>query len=420
MEAALDLYRIALANAPRPVPADLLMQMSGDLGKAGQLAHSLLLTEPHFDPAEHGLIVGNNLIKSHLELGHVDAAEHIKEQLFALNRPDWKQTLNFWDTEIAKARLVQRPANSETGVQTVPQVTLHTILGPVWLPSPSPAEELFPRTQTSLHVSFLGASASMPSDARVQLQLADTPGRLSRALPLFLAEQAFFRLPATVETLVPWAQLQPGSFIFSGQSWQDAEAARFAAMSQPASDYVVTTHLFPSAAAANPWRAELRLVRVADSACAGTTEISFPIAASEPSLLTLADQLIALLVQNARLTASPSPAMHYVLPPGRLSDYMLRLEQLLATRCAAMPDPHRGTLNGERNILDGNLDLCLAFPANVPARLILAQTVVSMNKIRPDVNAEFLPRLERLQQVLPLAEPAGSAVASILKDLGRT
>ena len=50
------------------------MQISGDLGNAAHLPELLQLVEPHFVAEVHGLPVGNNLIKAHLDLGQLDAA----------------------------------------------------------------------------------------------------------------------------------------------------------------------------------------------------------------------------------------------------------------------------------------------------------------------------------------------------------
>jgi tetratricopeptide (TPR) repeat protein len=88
---ALELYRVGLNNAGRPAPTDLLVQMSGDLGNHGHLSEALALTEVAFVPKEHGLLVGNNLIKAHLDMGQIEAAAKILDQLYSLERPDWKE-----------------------------------------------------------------------------------------------------------------------------------------------------------------------------------------------------------------------------------------------------------------------------------------------------------------------------------------
>lgn len=58
-----------------------------------------------------------------------------------------------------------------------------------------------------------------------------------------------------------------------------------------------------------------------------------------------------------------------------LNDYLLRLEHLLAVRLAASLSPGSSFLHGEREIIDGNLQLCLSYPANVTVRVLLLQTL---------------------------------------------
>ncbi|QVQ27925.1 tetratricopeptide repeat protein [Achromobacter deleyi] len=101
---AIALYQESLARAGSPAPADLLMQMSADLGNAGLIQEIPPLTSPHFHPETHGLNVGNNLIKALLHLGRLDDARRILDQLHALNRPDWKNHLAYWDNALAQAR----------------------------------------------------------------------------------------------------------------------------------------------------------------------------------------------------------------------------------------------------------------------------------------------------------------------------
>ena len=71
-------------------------------------------------------------------------------------------------------------------------------------------------------------------------------------------------------------------------------------------------------------------------------------------------------------------------------------------------------LSGERDIINGNLQLCLACPDNVVTRLLLAQTVVAMKKVRPAVVAEFQERISLLEEHHPLGDAAGTVVQRIL------
>ena len=411
LEEALAMYQECLARVAKPVPTDLLMQMSGDLGNAGHLPELLSLTEPHFDVHAHGLQVGNNLIKAHLDLGQIDAARRILNQLYTLNRMDWKQNLSFWDTQIAKARVASIPVE-----QNALKISMLTNEGPVWLKSSSPAAGLFPvKSSDALVIAFLGCTAEMASkEQSVKRQMADTPGRLSRAVPLFLAEQVSFGSRARVQTLVPWILNEGGGFVLSGVAWKDEEAADHSRQGQTKSDYVVTTHLKTQA---EPWTVELRLIRSIDGQCLGTLNTSFPSAKPQDAIPDLARQLLTLLAQQAKVEPQPVPASYQVPTSEQFPLYLLRLEQLLTIRCGSMDGLSPGFLSGEREIVDGNLQLCLAYPNNVSTRILFAQTLLAMKKIRPDILLEFKEKIALLQKEKPLSEPAHGVVQRMLNEV---
>ena len=88
---------------------------------------------------------------------------------------------------------------------------------------------------------------------------------------------------------------------------------------------------------------------------------------------------------------------------------MLRLEQLLAVRCARTPS----ALHGIREIVEGALDLALDFQKSALLRALLADVFARVRNIRPDVAAEFAERMRLLQEEHPLDEPAQSAIGSL-------
>ena len=412
LEEALAIYQECLVHVTKPVPTHLLMQMSGDLGNAGHLPEILQLVEPHFDLKIHGLLVGNNLIKAHLDLGQLDAARRILDQLYAFNRMDWKQNLNYWDTEIAKARVASAPVDQKTPMK----MAMLTIEGPVWLKPSSPAAELFPAKATdALVIAFLGCSTEVATNSkRIERQMADAQGRMSRSMPLFLAEQIEFGSQARVRTLVPWITGESPGFVLSGGAWKDDDAANHARQGEIKSDYVVTIHLKPNA---EPWIAELRLIRTIDAKCLGTLSGSFPSAKPEEGIPALARQLIALLREQAEVEPVPIPSLYQVPGAPHFACYLLRLEQLLAVRCGSMDGVPVGFLSGEREIIDGNIQQCLNLPQNVPARLLLAQTLLAMKRARPDILPEFKDKLALLQKEKPLSEPAHGVVQRMLNEL---
>ena len=76
-----------------------------------------------------------------------------------------------------------------------------------------------------------------------------------------------------------------------------------------------------------------------------------------------------------------------------------------------------GFLSGEREIVDGNLQLCLEYPQNVGIRILLVQTLLAMKRARPAVVTEFREKVARLQKEKPLSEPAHSVVQRMVNEV---
>jgi tetratricopeptide (TPR) repeat protein len=410
LEKALEYYDESLARAGTPVPGELLMQMSADLGGHGHLQELLRLTEPRFDIALHGLNVGNNLIKANLDTGRIDAARALVDALYAQKRPDWARMLSYWDTEIAKRQVASTPVEQGRPLK----MTMLRIEGPVWLDPASPADELFPAKEAdSVSVCFLGSSAEVPNPAPgAQRQITDGPGRVSRALPLFFAEQVYFGSESKTQTLIPWiAEAAPG-FVLCCRWGPDEEAARHARAEDVKADYAVIIHLD---AKKEPWKVDLRVVRTIDAKCLGVLEASFPSTQPDTAIPGLGLKLLALLKKEAEVQTQAAPAVYQVPKVSNFAYYLVRLEQLLAVRCATMEGVPKTFLSGERDIIEGNIQTCLADPKSLPARLVLLKTLASMKKVRPEIIPEFREKLMLLQKEKPLAEP-GQAVAQRLLD----
>ena len=288
--------------------------------------------------------------------------------------------------------------------------------GPVWLAPHSAAGELFPApTGELVRIAFLGSTAEVGSSSdQPSHQLSDTPGRLSRAIPLFLAEQVYFHGHAQVRPMVPWLKGETPSFVLARPPWETASAAQYARSGQPPPDYVVVTHVIP---AADLWKVQLRLVRTIDAAVLGTAEASFAIAQPETALRELSGTLLKLLQKEASLDrVTPPPQYHPPSGPD-FAYYLLRLEQLLAVRCSTMDGTPPQFLSGCREIIDGNLHLCVSQTNNVVPRLLLLQTLCSMKKVRPEVVDEYREKILLLQKEKPLAEPAHSVLQRLISEV---
>jgi tetratricopeptide (TPR) repeat protein len=413
LPAALALYAEALACAPRPIPADLLVQLSGDLGNHAHLPEILQLAEPHVDLAFHGLKVGNNLIKAHLDLGQLDAARVLVDRLYALKRPDWQQTLAFWDTEIAKART----AVTAVGLPAAPKVAFVMIDGPLWLGSASCAAKLLsPKPADAVVVACLGSTFTRAdaSSGAVRLQMSDIPGRISRALPLYLAEQLHLRTDGIGRVLQPWVQEGSGSFVLTGVAWSDEQAISHARGGSTPADYIAVVAIDGTV---TPWTATLRFIRTIDGALLGTFAVHLTSERSQPGFDELVAGLLSLVTKHAQMHPVAAPDFYEVPGGADFAAYQLRLEQLLAVSFAATDGLTTGFLSGEREIIGGNLQLCLNHPQNPTPRLLLAQSLRHLQKIRPDVVTEFKDKLALLQKEKPLAEPMHSMVQQAFSEV---
>jgi tetratricopeptide (TPR) repeat protein len=198
--AALALYRQALAIVRTP-PTDLILQASGDLGMHGHLRELVDLCAPHFDTAVHGLVVGNNLIRAYLTLGEVAKAHALVEQLHAMQRPDWRETLTLWEGEIGKAQRAgppPEPGSLELAVIPFTQ--------PIWALDGFGFDAFLPaKAADAARVCFVAGSVTVaaPAGGEVTVGESDSLGRFSRALPLFLMEQVHLRTALQPVFLLP-------------------------------------------------------------------------------------------------------------------------------------------------------------------------------------------------------------------------
>lgn len=384
--AAMKLYQESLQRAGAPAPLDLLAQMSGDLGRAGRLSELIELAAPRFDPQLHGLWVGNNLIKAFVDLGRLGEARAVVERLYALQRLDFRQHLEFWDAEIARAGLPKQPPLS-------PAIQMMVIEGPVWTRGGSPFVALSPaKAADAPRVAFFGSAALLPNaPSAPQVQLSDGPGRLSRALPLLLAEQAHLGSAIHARALIPMAQ-GAGFALFGGPS-PDAHLCQMAGGSAELVALLVD-------AREEPWKVSFRRLRVEGAALLASGEARVDPRDPWPGVRALAAQ-----VQQVALPA------WYGEPD---ADYLLRLEQDLAVLSESFVPGFR--VNGEHEILDGALQMCARLPSSALARLVFAQTVRLWRKTRPALVAEYAERIALLQRQHPIGGGPGELIAKSLSE----
>lgn len=288
----------------------------------------------------------------------------------------------------AEATRMRAQALSEQQVQ----IGMVRVDGPVWLPVGSPARKVFgEKAAGAATVMFLGGSAEAPGG-----ELSDALARMTRALPLFLAEQTELRTGAAGRALLPWSPgvqgVRPGGFLVSSQAWPEETAVQLVEAAENRSEYVVTVHMDGEV---EPWEATLRFLRASDGVTIGELSAEFEADAPGKGLLGLAEEVVELL----EALGPGDRAAEYVVPD-RFGEYLRGLEQLLAVRCSQMPGS--AGVAGAAEMLESDFALAEREAENVPARLLLLEALGAVAQVAPEVAGGFRARFEDMVTGKPL------------------
>jgi tetratricopeptide (TPR) repeat protein len=405
---ATRLYEEALGRA-QSVPADLLMQLSGDLGNGGHAELLVRLTQPRFELAAHGMNVGNNLLRAYVDLGMFAEARKLLEQLYSQQRPDWREHLIFWEQKLDDAQ-------KRYGEVAVPlDIELMTLDQPVWAHGVLGFDSVLPpKAADAPRIHFFCGSGEMqdPAGEKVVAQPTNELGRVVRALPMFLAEEIHLRTHARTAFLLPW--IKQGGFILSAKPWTRG----FLPPDAAPPDLFVYLHVD---ARATPWRLivtlESGLTLESGRLAPIMFEHEFNLASAGHDVLTLLYALMPHLNTLLALRREESVAALGTPPAELLPGYLTALEQALAIALAARHVGNEGFLHQERSIVDHLFDVALQGAELLRPRMLLVNALENETRRRPDIAREYLQKLSLLQQRHGLAP--GAATELVAKGVQR-
>lgn len=192
LPAALAIYEEVLASAG--ARADVLVTLSGELGAHGYARELIELVAPRYDAQKHGPAAGLNLLQAYLATRDLESAQHLLDLLFALQRPDLEERLLGFSNVIADL-MAALNAETETASVGEKKINMVTISKPMWFygleaaaPHLLPAKEGRLRRVAFAQCSLPGLENALERGAQPE----DSLGRLSRGLPLWLAEMFHF------------------------------------------------------------------------------------------------------------------------------------------------------------------------------------------------------------------------------------
>ncbi|HJV64925.1 MAG TPA: tetratricopeptide repeat protein [Geomonas sp.] len=402
-------YRTALENGGDPVPPDLLMQLSGDLGNAGHLEEIVRLAGAYYDPVIHGIEAANNFLKANLELGRLKETRRLLQRLYALDRPDWNNTLAFWESELAKAEVASKPDRQPEE----PAITVLSIEGPIWMRHGSPCSALVPAKGVAApRFMIFGSTVIGEKTEQAGRQLSDPPGRLSRSLPLLMAEAIQIASEAVGVALIPWVQGE-GFALFS-RPYEDDALCMISGSGDDAPDYLIGVTLDTGSSG---WQVLTRLIRRVDGERLAETSIALDPENPGPAIYKMCAGLSRLLTAHTGVSMTSAPSW-YQLPAGNyVADYLLRLEQQLTVSCQTLDYLEGGDLYGEREILDGVLRLCADQPENPTVWMLYAQTLRLMKKVRPELVEPHREKIARLWREHPVNREVEPFLVKALEEV---
>ena len=247
---ALALYEEVLGAAGDR--ADVLVTISGDLGSHGNVSEIIELIAPRYDADRHGPATGLNLLQAYLAVRNADAAQHVLDILFALNRPELDDRLHGFSNAIAEilAGSDQVATPGGTSVADAHKIGLITLSKPIWFYGLEPlgAQLLPPKEGRLRKIAF--AQLALPGyavDDKAGPKPEDELTRLSRAIPLWFHETFYFSAAYAAVAAVaikPPAEGRPsGHYVVFTAEWTTENLRQLVESHSDGLDYIVTGSL---------------------------------------------------------------------------------------------------------------------------------------------------------------------------------
>jgi thioredoxin-like negative regulator of GroEL len=243
---ALAIYDEVLAVAGDR--ADVLVTISGDLGMTGHVKEIIELVAPRYDADRHGPAIGLNVLQAYLAVRDPDAAQHVLDILFSLNRPELEERLHGFSNAIADL-LAQDlpPLPGATGAPPAAapdgpaKVDLISISKPIWFYGLEPlAGQILPENGgRPRRVAFAQlAVLGWPNVAVQMKQPEEEMGRLSRGIPLWLAETFYFS--THYAPLAAVGVLGRQRYAIFGAEWTTENLRQLVSSTEGGLDYIFT------------------------------------------------------------------------------------------------------------------------------------------------------------------------------------
>ena len=237
---AMAIYESVLVGAGDR--ADVLVTISGDLGSTGHVKELIELLAPRYDAQRHGAAAGINLLQAYLVTRNAEAAQHLLDLLFELNRPELEARLVGFSNAVAELFVSEgEAAEQQPRIDAEAKISLVSLSKPVWFyglealaPHLLPGKEGRPRRVAFAQCAVLGLEDAATRAAQPEEAL----GRLGRGLPLWFAET--FASSAGYETFAAIGVSDRKHYALFPMEWVAENIRQVHDTTEGGLDYVVT------------------------------------------------------------------------------------------------------------------------------------------------------------------------------------
>ena len=240
LPAALAIYEEVLTVAADR--SDVLVTISADLGTTGNIREIVELLAPRYDVEKHGAAAGINLLQAYLATRNAEAAQHLLDLLFSLQRPELEGRLVGFSKAISELYITEE----ESADIAVPEkkINLVSISKPIWAYGVEAAHErILPRVEGKRRrVAF--AQLAMPGIPDLLERAArpeDDQARLARAVALWLAET--FNYSAGYESISTIGIMGQEHYALFPMEWTSENLRQLNDSAGTLLDYIVTGSL---------------------------------------------------------------------------------------------------------------------------------------------------------------------------------
>lgn len=221
--------------------ADVLVTISGDLGATGHVRELIELLAPRYDAEKHGAAAGINLLQAYIVTRNAEAAQHLLDLLFSLQRPELESRLVGFSNAVAELFMSEHEAAEQPMAETEAKVALVSISKPVWFYGlENLAPQLLPRKDgKARRVAFAQCALPGLGDASARAaQPEEALGRLSRGLPLWFAD--LFAASSGYETFAAIGASDRKHYALFPTEWAAENIRQLHDTTEGGLDYVLT------------------------------------------------------------------------------------------------------------------------------------------------------------------------------------